>query len=154
VAKGKGKGGLEADLQNFRPIEAVLMGGLGFILGPALNSTGLPQAAYNASAKYKAFVDAMYGAADKAGFKGAKNPWSQGGGSGVMKLVGGGIAAESVYEVQKTGRMSSKILNARLPFAIGAILDPAGPQGAALGAGGGLSGSSMGYTSGGGAEWS
>jgi hypothetical protein len=135
-----------------RPIEMLLMGGLGYILGPALNQTGLPMALYNTSSKYKAFVDAMYGASEKAGLSGNANPWSQGGGSGIMKLVGGGLAAESSYEVMKSGRMASKYLNARLPFAIGAILDPAGPQGSTMPAGSGLSvagqmGGTAGYAS-------
>jgi hypothetical protein len=139
VTKGKSGGMFEDIKRHARPIEMLLMGGLGYIIGPALNQTGLPMALYNASPKYHAFVDAMYAASENAGLTGNSNPWSGGGGSGIMKLVGGGLGIQSSYEIMSSGRMASKHINARLPFAIGAILDPAGPQGSTMPAGSGLS---------------
>jgi len=129
-------GGLSSDLKQARPIEMALMAALGYLIGPAINKSGLSYAAYNAVPQYKTFVDTMYASASSTGVSATDNPWSVGGGSGVMKLIGGALAAKTSYDVMKSGRMSGSALNARFPFAIGAILDP--PQGASLGAGAGM----------------
>lgn len=97
-------------------IEMLLFGGAGYLAGNALNNTGVSGYLYQHNKFFKEFVD--------TGYSIAPNKFANGGGSGLMAVLGLGVGADAIYKSSKTGKLSGKALNMELPFAIGAILDP------------------------------
>lgn len=86
----------------------------GYYLGDALNQTGVPQYLYDNSPAYKGWVDAGY-----SRFPGT---FGDGGGKGIVKVAGVATLADSLRRSAK-GSIPKGVLNAELPFSLGAMLD-------------------------------
>lgn len=96
-------------------LEMLLFGAGGYLMGGVLDSLGVGAAVFNLAQKRSAPIASAMNTAQQS--------YGIGGGSWVNKVVGTGVFAHSLYR-SRTGTISKGVLNAELPYAIGALMDP------------------------------
>lgn len=123
-----------------RPVQMGISAGFGFILDKFLDRLGAAQALLSTFPGLQPFFDKMYATAPN----GWRNDSLSHSGNKGLATVAGGIAGLSVmYDGATKGKLSSKDVNFKAPFAIGQYFDaPEGGASAPMGHGalGGLGG--------------